>query len=352
MARAAAPSDDEREQEEGDAAEKRGARAGAELVRSGALDQEADACARRREADQQRQVRVRVDHDRHRRAADRGARLPVEVEPPDRRDGGEAEHGGSRGCEVPVRARSRDGDRDDRFAHHDQCEQRPPLRKVARARRDPAVQPRRERWQAQLDQLSDDPDDVTPRCRKREGDEPEGGAAGVTDAVEADQDARFGHRDPGAPVQQQHDRPQDDVRDGERSTVAAVCDVPDQHRHRRDREHRAEVREPEAEIVRVESRRVRHVALPRDPDRDEQRGEAQEATGGVIRDEVLRQLGDRDHEHQVEEQLEPTRVTFALVGQSSQARRLEPVDLRVGLAELDPHPWHSPPRVVPPRGVR
>src|SRR5439155_25694439 len=97
----------EREQEEGAAAEKRGARAGAELVRSGALDQEADACARRREADQQRQVRVRVQDDRHRAPVQRDARLPVEVKPPEGGDRGEAERRRCRGLNPRARAGGR-----------------------------------------------------------------------------------------------------------------------------------------------------------------------------------------------------------------------------------------------------
>ena len=118
--------------------------------------------------------------------------------------------------------------------------------------------------------------------------------------------------------------------------------VADQHRHRRDREHRAEVGEPEAEVVGVEPRRVCHVALPGDPDRHEQGGETQESSGGVVGDQVLRQLRDRHDEDEIEEQLEPAGVTLALVRQSAQLRWLEPAGLRrLGLAELNPRHFRA-----------
>ena len=87
--------------------------------------------------------------------------------------------------------------------------------------------------------------------------------------------------------------------------VAAVRDVPDQHRHCQNRKHRAEVREAERQVIRIEAARVCRVSLPRDVHGNEERREAQKAAGGVIGDEVVRQLRDRDDEDEIEEKLEP-----------------------------------------------
>jgi hypothetical protein len=81
--------------------------------------------------------------------------------------------------------------------------------------------------------------------------------------------------------------------------------------------------------------------------RDKERREAQETARGVIGDQVVRQLRDGDDEDEIEEELEPARVTLALVGQRSQARRTKPGRAAVSLwrvFEANPHPLHSLPR--------
>ena len=54
----------------------------------------------------------------------------------------------------------------------------------------------------------------------------------------------------------------------------------------------------------------------------------------MIGDEVVRQLRDRDDEDEIEEELEPTRVPLALLGQRSQAWRLKPARCGVSLRWL------------------
>src|SRR5207249_1510385 len=90
------------------------------------------------------------------------------------------------------------------------------------------------------------------------------------------------------------------------------------------REHRGEVRDAKGQVVAVEAIGVRHVPLPRDPDGHEQSGELREAAERVIPDELAGELGDRECEHEVEEELEPARSPFLLfLGRSSEARRYE-----------------------------
>ena len=105
-------------------------------------------------------------------------------------------------------------------------------------------------------------------------------------------------------------------------------------RHRQNGEHRAEVREPERQVIGIEAARERRVSLPRDVNRNEERREAQEAAGGVIGDEVVRELRDRDDEDEIEEELEPARVPLTNFRERSQARRLKPARGGVGLRRL------------------
>jgi hypothetical protein len=129
---------------------------------------------------------------------------------------------------------------------------------------------------------------------------------------------------PSARVEDQDDRAQRDVRKREAGRVPSIGDVSDLDGHRRDREHPREVGEAHSQIVGVVARRIRHVSLPRDEDGKEERGEADEAERGMVGDEHARELGDRHDEDEVEEELEPARMSLALGRERPEARRLEP----------------------------
>jgi hypothetical protein len=71
----------------------------------------------------------------------------------------------------------------------------------------------------------------------------------------------------------------------------------------------------------------------------------------VIGDEELRQLRDRDDEDEVEEELEPARVTFGLVRQGQQPRRREPLRPNLRLRRLIDADPHEGALVVGPEGL-
>jgi len=70
----------------------------------------------------------------------------------------------------------------------------------------------------------------------------------------------------------------------------------------------------------------------------------------VVGDESVRELGDRDDEDEVEEELEPRRVALSAFPRREQARRDEPgltsVPLRRSLVDTDSHPAESMSRVA------
>jgi hypothetical protein len=143
------------------------------------------------------------------------------------------------------------------------------------------------------------------------------------------------NRGDGAPrpqVEADHDQAQRDV--GEREAGAAPGDhVGDLDGERGDGQHRGEHRHAEDDVVGVEAVRVEAVALPRDVDRQEERGEAGEPGEVVVDDELVGELGYRDDEDEVEEQLQPARVALALLaGDGAQARGAQPGPAVDGLA--------------------
>ena len=74
-------------------------------------------------------------------------------------------------------------------------------------------------------------------------------------------------------------------------------------------------------VVRVEAVGVERVADPGPPDRDEEPREDQEAVEARILGEPVGELGDRDDEDEVEEELEPGRVPLVPSSSSTVRRR-------------------------------
>jgi hypothetical protein len=125
-------------------------------------------------------------------------------------------------------------------------------------------------------------------------------------------------------VQHHHDAADGHEGQGELDRPA-VQGVVDAQGHGDDREHPGQHQDPMQQVVGVEAVGVHRVAGPCPPDGDEQAGRAQEVTQGAVLLQRVDDLGDRDDEHQVEEQLEPGGAPLALVGlQRAQLWRPEP----------------------------
>src|SRR6266542_6968802 len=84
----------------------------------------------------------------------------------------------------------------------------------------------------------------------------------------------------------------------------------DRGREGGDPEHAQQRQRPVDEVVRVEARRIEREPRPRPHDRDEQSEESEEARTGRLVRESCTELGDRNDEDEVEEELEPGRVPF------------------------------------------
>src|SRR5581483_11752802 len=82
----------------------------------------------------------------------------------------------------------------------------------------------------------------------------------------------------------------------------------DQHRA-----HRGEHREADAALVDVHRARQPRVPGPRPPERDEDEHPAEDSTPRWIVREQARHLGDREHEDQVEEELERRDLVLGVV---------------------------------------
>lgn len=72
-----------------------------------------------------------------------------------------------------------------------------------------------------------------------------------------------------------------------------------------DCEHLDHGEQPMAQVVGVEPRGIERRTDPRPPHRDEQDGVAEDPRKREVVAEHVSEFGDRDHEHQVEEEFEP-----------------------------------------------
>jgi hypothetical protein len=133
---------------------------------------------------------------------------------------------------------------------------------------------------------------------------------------------------PRARVQRDDQPTHRDVRERERRRVA-LGRVRDDGRERTDREHPAERQDAVDDVVRVEAVGVEGEPDPRPPDRHEEPAEHEEA----VEREVVRQrraeLGDRHDEDEVEEELEPGRVSRVVVLERADSGRDEEPRARV-----------------------
>ena len=75
-------------------------------------------------------------------------------------------------------------------------------------------------------------------------------------------------------------------------------------RHDQHRRGRGEHRQPDATLVHIHCAGQRGVGRPGPPERREHEHPSEDAVPGRVVREQLRGLGDREHEHQVEEELE------------------------------------------------
>src|SRR4029453_3012343 len=128
---------------------------------------------------------------------------------------------------------------------------------------------------------------------------------------------------PGPGVEDQHNPPDGHEGEGEAGR-AAVEGVVDAEGHGDARQHPGQDQDPVQEVVGVEAVGVDGVADPGPPDGHEQAGRAQEVGQAAVVLQGVDELGDRDDEHQVEEELEPAGVPFPLVVEGPQLRRPQP----------------------------
>ena len=289
-----------------------------------ALDQQAHAARHVHERREQRQVRIGEGHDRSSVVLELLTREPLEVDPPQAGGDTKPGHGDGDDAGTPGRLHGPAAHGHDQLAEHDQREQPEPLRDVRRVHGDVPMQPRVERRHAEVEQDGDGPDHGAPRRRQRGRHEPQRHAERVDAPVPPDQRSRFRRVSIGAHVQRDEDSPERRERDREPG-VAPLGDVGDLHREREQREHLREGRDPERQVVGVEAVGVEAEPLPGEEHREEETARERRAVPVRVVDEEVRELRDRDDEHEVEEELEPRGMPLALpLGRRPKARRPEP----------------------------
>ena len=213
-----------------------------------------------------------------------------------------------------------------RLAEDDDREEREALGHVAGVDRDPRVDALGEHGHRVLDRQPDAPEHVAQRRVDEQRAQPQRDAERVAAGVAGDQRPRRGSVRPRAQVERDEQRAQRHVGDDEAGVVAAGGDVGDLHGQRGDGQHRGEHHRAEEDVVAVEAIGVEGEALPGDEHGQEEPREDCESAEAVVAHELLGELGDRDHEDQVEEQLEPRCVALAALagGRRAQCRRAQP----------------------------
>ena len=279
-----------------------------------------------RQRDHQRQMRVEVDLRRHQAAADLRRVEQVEVHPPQAARRREGAGGRERGRDSPVDAR-RLGDRGhDRLAEDDQREEAEALGEVARMQgRRLEDRARGGHRRAQLDDHRDPPQHVAGRAGEGQRGQPHEQGEREALQVAPEQRGRLGRGSPRAFVEAEEDQPHGGVGEDEARRVAGrgEVDVDGQRRHG---EHRRQHRHAEDGVVGVEAVGVDGEADPRPPHGHEQSRAAQGARQRRVVMQQVAELGDRDDEHEVEEQFRPRRVPLGVgVLKRAQPRRDEQV---------------------------
>jgi hypothetical protein len=135
----------------------------------------------------------------------------------------------------------------------------------------------------------------------------------------------------GAQVEDYREHPDGDIGQGKTCAlpVRYVRNLDSQRSdsERSDSEHRDQHAHSEGDVVGVEAIGVEPETLPGDEDGHEERREDSEAAQGVVRNEFVRELGDGNDEHYIEEELEPGSVALVacvLFGECAKAGRTRP----------------------------
>ena len=271
------------------------------------------------------QVRERVARER---VADGAAQLSqppagerrhdVEVRPPEPGGRDHREHGGRPDRRVERMVAGADADRDDRLAERDDHDQREALGEVGR-----------------VDAVAGDPGHERPAVVDREREDPQRGLQRAVRERGRDQQQRAGDRarqQPGDremhlvllpardPVEPEMGHPHHQVGEREQQRVVAER-LRDGQRHEHHRRHRDEHHQPRPEVLAgdvVGQPRERRPAPP-------QRGEHEQPLADRGPREVVRHQArharDREHEHEVEEQLERRDALLGRMGVVGRHRR-------------------------------
>ncbi len=179
----------------------------------------------------------------------------------------------------------------------------------------------------EVDHHGDAPEHVAQWTGDEDRHQPEPGRKRIAGDVCLSEGASFAVKVvPGAAVKRDEERAENDVAGGERdpAAVARHHDAGRVDRDRRDREHPARLPQPEDQVIGVKPVGVQRVENPRPEDHHEQARKACEHNHGGIPGERGAELADCRDEHEIEEQLEPSRMPLLVrVGGDPRPRRLE-----------------------------
>ena len=228
-------------------------------------------------------------------------RCHIEVEPPERRDDHDPERCPDDDSRLENEPRP-DAYGDDRLAERDEDDQTVPLGEVLGC--DPPASSDADDDRAEVvDRERDDPDDDSRVPVEEARDDEERRADQGRGREPKDRAAAFGIVASHDPGENEVKRADEEVRDGEQQRV--VSERPGNRE--RDEEHRpgrCEHDESHTAFVDIGRARQPGVGLPRPPDRGEDEHPAENARPRRLVGEQPRYLRDREHERQVEEQLE------------------------------------------------
>ena len=221
----------------------------------------------------------------------RDERDDVEVGPPQR--GGDHNPEQRLDDDLGVELRRADADRHDRLPQSDDDEEPVPLGEVAGG--DPPAAHVGEHYASDVDRDRHAPQQP-PSCA---GAHQARGEQDQRQAVD-----RLLHPDIGRAAREQDDvqRPDHEIRAGEKDGVPGECTGDGQGRDQQ-RRHRGEHGEPVDVLVRVDGVRQPGVRGPRPPQDDEHEETVAEPSPRRIVRHEARDLGDREDEHEVEEEL-------------------------------------------------
>ena len=262
----------------------------------------------------------------------------VEVEPPERRDHNDSERRRHDHSRIQLEAGA-EADGDYRLAERDQNDQRVPFGEVLG--RDPPAAPHADHdWAEVVDRKRDEPDRDALAPLEEAGQHEQGGAEDRRRREPEKRAAAVGivaNDDGGEDEMKQAD---EEVGDTEQHGVVSKG-----ARHRQgDAEHhahRGEHHQPDATLVDIHRARQPRIYAPRPPERGEDEHPAEDATPRRVVREQDRDVGDREHEGEVEEELERSDLVFVAALLLALGHAPTPARIRLRRSRLPPPPGRA-----------